>query len=59
MKRWSLKHRPTGALSGEYVTRAEARKHVADLRRLGSHLAQYVTPVKCEVEIKEVKSCSW
>lgn len=30
-----------------------------DRKRLGSHWAANVTPVKCEVEIKEVKSCSW
>ena len=59
MKRWTLKHRPSGALSGQFVTRQEARDYRDERRRLGSNWAQYVTPVKCEIEIKEVKSCSW
>lgn len=59
MKRWTLKHRWSGALSGQFYTRQEARMYRDDRKRLGSHWAANVTPVKCEVEIKEVKSCSW
>ena len=59
MKRWTLKHRPSGSLSGQFYTRQEARDYRNERRKLGSHWAQYVTPVKCEVEIKETCNGKW